>query len=92
VSDRDDDAINGKRIAELCSSDWGLWRTITANLERCREHLGDYALAEPDAALVSDRLTQLLAQIEAEPKSRGWKLRARVGERKRWYELPDEVA
>lgn len=92
VSDRDGDAINGARIAELCSSDWGLWRTITANLERCREHLGDYALSEADAALISDRLTQLLAQIEAEPKSRGWKLRARVGERKRWYELPDEVA
>ena len=25
------------------------------------------------------------------PKSRGWKLRARIGERKRWYELPEET-
>jgi hypothetical protein len=92
VSDHDDEAINGERIAELCGSDWGLWRTITHNLERCREHLGDYALAQDDARRISDRLGNLLARIEARPKSRGWKLRARVGERKRWYELPDEVA
>ena len=43
VDDHDDDAVNGARIAELCANDWGLWRTITANLERCREHLTDYA-------------------------------------------------
>ena len=42
VSDHDGESINGARIAELCASDWGLWRTITANLERCREHLADY--------------------------------------------------
>jgi hypothetical protein len=38
------------------------------------------------------RLDELLDRIEAEPKSRGWRLRARIGERKRWYELPEEVA
>jgi len=26
------------------------------------------------------------------PKSMKWKLRANVGERVRWYELPEEVA
>jgi Uncharacterised nucleotidyltransferase len=91
VSDHDADAVNGERIAELCSGDWGLWRTITGNLERCRQHLGDYPLPHDDARRISDRIGELLARIEAQPKSRGWKLRARVGERKRWYELPDEV-
>ena len=91
VSDHDDESINGERIAELCAGDWGLWRTLTHNLERCREHLGDYELPADDARRISDRLEDLLARIEARPKSRGWKLRARVGERKRWYELPDEV-
>jgi hypothetical protein len=37
------------------------------------------------------RLDALLERIEAEPKTRGWKLRAKIGERKRWYELPEEV-
>jgi Uncharacterised nucleotidyltransferase len=91
VSDHDGGAINGTRIAELCSGDWGLWRTITANLERCREHLGEYALPEQDSKQISDRIGEVLAMIDAHPKSRGWKLRAKVGERKRWYELPEEV-
>jgi hypothetical protein len=33
-----------------------------------------------------------MGRVEAEPKSRGWRLRAKVGERKRWYELPEEVS
>jgi hypothetical protein len=92
VSDHDEESINGERIAELCAGDWGLWRTLTRNLERCREHLGDYPLPEDDTRRISDRLGELLARIETRPKSRGWRLRAKVGERKRWYELPDEVA
>jgi hypothetical protein len=91
IADHDDDAVNGDRIATLCASDWGLWRTITANVARCRDHLSDYALPDTDRERVSARLTEVLDRIEAEPKSRGWKLRAKIGERKRWYELPEEV-
>jgi hypothetical protein len=91
VADHDDDAVNGARIAELCATDWGLWRTITANLARCREHLTDYALQDPDVERIGGRLDAVLDRIEQAPKSRGWKLRAKIGERKRWYELPEEV-
>ena len=91
VEDHDGEAINGARIAELCAADWGLWRTITANLQRCGEHLGDYDLDEADRDRIAARFDLLLERVEAEPKSRGWKLRARVGERKRWYDLPEEV-
>jgi hypothetical protein len=91
IADNDDDAVNGARIAELCAADWGLWRTITANLERCRTHVDDYELPADDRERIGARFDELLSRIEAEPKSRGWKLRARIGERKRWYELPEEV-
>jgi hypothetical protein len=91
VGDSDVDVLNAGRIAELCASDWGLWRTITHNLERCRELIGGYDLPEPDRGQISDRIGSVLERIEAEPKSRGWKLRAKIGERKRWYELPEEV-
>jgi hypothetical protein len=40
---------------------------------------------------VSTRLADLQEQIENAPKSRAWKLRDKIGERKRWYELPEEV-
>ncbi len=91
VADGDGDAVNGARIAELCAGDWGLWRTITANLQRCGELVGDYDLPDADRSRIAARLTALLERIGAEPKSRGWKMRARIGERKRWYELPEEV-
>jgi hypothetical protein len=91
VADRDGDAINGKRIAELCASDWGLWRTITANVEKVLSHAGDYDVPAEDRERMTTRLREVLDRIEAEPKTRGWKLRAKIGERKRWYELPEEV-
>jgi hypothetical protein len=91
VADHDDDAVNGARIAELCAGDWGLWRTITRNLERSASHVDDYALAEDRKSQIKDRLSRLLSHIEAAPKSRGWRMRDRIGERKRWYDLPEEV-
>jgi hypothetical protein len=91
IADHDNGAVNAAHIAALCADDWGLWRTITANLERCRGHVGDYELPAEDHARIESRFDELLQRIEDEPKSRGWRRRAKVGERKRWYELPEEV-
>jgi hypothetical protein len=88
----DDDGINQARVADLCAHDWGLWRTITRNLERCGDLLAGYDLPPADARRIAASLEALLARIDAEPKARGWRLRAKVGERRRWYELPEEVA
>lgn len=92
VGESDDDTVNEGRIAQLLAADWGLWRTITANLAACRGYVDRYELSQDDQAEVSARIGRLEERIEAEPKSRGWKLRARVGDRKRWYEVPEEVA
>jgi hypothetical protein len=90
VGDTDGDVLNGARVAELCAVDWGLWRTITQNLNVCRAFADSYDV--PDRAILDERLDELLERIDREPKARGWKLRARIGDRKRWYELPEEVA
>lgn len=92
VAEHDDDAVNAARVAALCAADWGLWRTITANLAVCRERLSEYELSSSDTAEIAARLDALVERIEREPKSRAWRLRSRIGERKRWYELPEEVA
>ncbi len=84
----DDRGVNAARFASLCCEDWGLCRTITQNLVSVREHVGRY---EVDREVVATRLDALLERIEATPKSRSWKLRAKIGDRKRWYELPEEV-
>jgi hypothetical protein len=85
----DDDAgVNAPHVASLCAADWGLWRTISRNLETLRLRLESYDI---DREAVSDRVSLILERIEAEPKSRSWRMRAKIGERKRWYELPEEV-
>jgi hypothetical protein len=90
VADADGDTVNGARVAELCASDWGLWRTITQNLAACRAFAERYDV--PDRAMLDGRFDALLGRIEDEPKSRAWRMRAKIGERKRWYDLPEEVA
>jgi hypothetical protein len=92
VAEEDGHAVNAARIARVLSGDWGLWRTFTGNLAVCREHVAEYDLPAAERQAVTERIDTLAGRIEAEPKSRAWRLRARVGERKRWYETPEEVA
>jgi hypothetical protein len=84
----DDSGVNASHVASLCADDWGLWRTISQNLGKLSEHVGRY---DVDHETVSSRVTVLLERIETVPKSRSWRMRAKVGERKRWYQLPEEV-
>jgi cation transport regulator ChaC len=91
VEESDGDAINAAHVAKLCASDWGLWRTFTANLEALGGHLDRYELTAESKERIAERIRALLERIEREPKSFGWKMRAKIGDRKRWYELPEEV-
>lgn len=86
----DDVGVNYRHIAELCASDWGLWRTVGIVSERTESFALQLAGFEA-AEQVADRLCRLRSKLDTIPKSRRWKLRSRVGERKRWYEIPEEV-
>jgi hypothetical protein len=91
VADREDPAtVDRRRITSLAGSDWGLCHTLERNL---RNALGELDHRAPDGPPFDPRaqVEGLLAAIEAAPKSMGWKARARVGERVRWYETPEEV-
>jgi len=81
-------SINRDRIVEVLAGDWGFYTTATDNLERLPELVA--AVDAELAATVADRAAQIRAAVDAAPKSRAFKLRARVGRRKRWYEVPDE--
>jgi hypothetical protein len=94
LADSDEPGIIDRRvIAALVGEDWGWFKTISLNLERMRAALADGSVPVPaggrlDAAAAVDTLERTLKEA---PKSRRWKLRDRVGERKRWYELPEET-
>jgi len=86
----DDSGVNAPYIAKLTASDWGLWRTLGIVAERAEQFalgLADF----PAREVVVDRLRRLRRELDTVPKTRVWKMRARVGDRKRWYELPEEV-
>lgn len=91
IGDRDAGEINGRFIAELLANDWGLWRTTRLNLDRVHDGVADYQLTENERQRVKRRCDALWALIEAEPKSWSWRIRDLVGERKRWYQVPEEV-
>ncbi|HEX5527762.1 MAG TPA: hypothetical protein VFX44_11280 [Solirubrobacterales bacterium] len=86
----DESGINVTYISRLAASDWGLWRTLGMVAERSERfalELSGFELGE----IVAERLRRLRDTLDTVPKSRSWKLRSRIGERKRWYELPEEV-
>jgi hypothetical protein len=81
----DDEGVNVDYLSALTGSDWGLWKTVTLVTERARRFASEHELT-PAAV----RAEQLLEALDAAPKSAKWTLRARVGERVRWYKLPEE--
>ena len=65
-----------------------MYRTLQVNIGKLRQALEEL---DVDRDLVRSRLDELWSAVEAHPKPLKWKLRAQVGDRMRWYELPEEV-
>ncbi len=83
--------LNVRRVSELCASDWGLYTTVTDNLEKTRSLLDGILADREQRQQVEARTQRLSAELEAAPKSGGWRRRAKVGRRMRWYQTPDEA-
>jgi hypothetical protein len=85
--------LDTDRFAKLLGADWGWWRTVTGNLAKLPALAAEKAHLIPANApydpLAQGRHLQEVA--ESAPKGAKWKMRARMGDRVRWYELPEEV-
>jgi len=87
-------SLDTDRFGKLLGADWGWWRTVTGNLAKLPALIAE----KPDLVPPGDKLdpvaeSQRLLQLANDaPKSVKWRLRANVGDRVRWYELPEEVA
>jgi hypothetical protein len=78
-------------ISKLCSEDWGLYKTLSMNAEKISKFVDDYALKDEHTQTVKSRIKTFLKRLEDEPKSMRWRMRAKVGERSKWYEDVEEV-
>ncbi len=88
----DDETINIDYMAKTCKSDWGLWKTVTTNLNKVLRLIDKYdVLTNDDQQIIRERFLRIMRRIEKEPATFRWKLRSKVGERIKWYRDVDEV-
>jgi hypothetical protein len=83
-----------ERFADILGNDWGWWRTVTGNLDRVLELLaGELRTVVPGNGKHDpvEQVRVLRRYADEIPKSLRWRIRARLGERVRWYDLPEEV-
>ncbi|KRT64670.1 MAG: hypothetical protein XU10_C0001G0119 [Chloroflexi bacterium CSP1-4] len=92
LADGDVDSIDVGRAARLCAAEWGLWRTVTMNLEKVTALVSGYPqLRDDQRDRVRAAVAALKARLDEEPKPMAWRMRARVGDRRQWWTDVDEV-
>jgi F0F1-type ATP synthase delta subunit len=65
---------------------------MTMNLDKVRKLAQTYEQLTPEHKThIEAHVTSALDRIDQEPKSLAWRLRARVGDRIKWYKDVDEV-
>jgi hypothetical protein len=85
--------IDLRVFQKIVGEDWGWWRTVTMNLDRIANLVEvEYERLVPAVASIdpADQLAALQHAARDAPKSRRWKMRARLGDRVRWYQVPEE--
>lgn len=81
------EVIDGAYIADLLHDDWGFYYTVTINLQKVDRFVPDNTALSPEQAqVIRARLAEMLRLIEDAPKSRKWRIRAKVGPKKQWYQ------
>jgi hypothetical protein len=92
VGDLDNETVNARYIARTLSDDWGFYYTVTTNLGKVKNSLSSVqVLSDQDRADVSSKIDKLVSCIEEQPKSMRWKMRAKIGTKKKWYNDVEEV-
>ena len=90
ADDADVEGVSLARIRDVLGADWGFCHTVEGNLVKVAALWAEAPLvaARHD---VASQVAALQAAIAQAPKSLAWRSRARLGERVRWYETPEEV-
>jgi len=92
VGEGDKETINMDHIVKIMSEDWGFYYTATTNLKKIQSFLPKYGnLEEAQRQNIDAKISKLLQAIDEKPKKMGWKLRAKVGPSKKWYNEVEEV-
>jgi hypothetical protein len=100
------ESIDAQYIAKTLAQDWGFWYTATTNLKNLRKFISEIdklgfevgikteRIERKDREEITNRIEAILARIDKEPKSFGWRMREKIGTKKKWYnpvERPETV-
>lgn len=85
-----DQALCVQRLARICASDWGVYRSITGNLNKVAAWAKKHC-SQTSYGSIQARIHEITREIDTAPKGMGWKTRALVGDRVRWYQDVEEV-
>jgi hypothetical protein len=92
LGDSDQETINLGLITGLCAKDWRLWRTVTMNLEKVAQLSTQYPqLSAEEKDAIQAQVEKCLKRIDEQPKSTGWKIRSKIGDRVKWYQDVDDL-
>jgi len=92
ISTHDKETVNQKYISGVLAKDWGFYYTVTQNLKKMKEASGKYDIFDAsDKQNINQKIDMLLQAIEEEPKNAGWKMRAKIGTKKKWYTEVEDV-
>ena len=90
--DHDSETINLPYITKICADDWGFWRTVTMNLDKVKRLAQNYTtLSDEEKTKVAAQVDHALKAVSDAPKSLGWKMRDRIGDKVKWYKDVEEV-
>jgi hypothetical protein len=84
-------AIDTSYIVDIMRKDWGFYYTFTTNLKRVPEFFPEFpSIGGKEHGVIQSRIDELIDAIETAPKTLGWKMRAKIGTRSRWYQEVSE--
>lgn len=92
VGSQSKETIDGNYIADILAKEWGFYNTATTNLNKILGFLPQFdVLSEKDRSIIKERVQKLQKAIESKPKSLSWKMRAKIGTKKKWYDDVEDM-
>jgi hypothetical protein len=81
----DRETINLDYLANLCSRNWGLHRTILESLDKIKRFICQDAPSTPGAEHLTQKIETIRSLLMTKKKGLRWTARSLIGERIKWY-------
>jgi hypothetical protein len=92
IGGEEKECVNGEYVAKQLAKDWGFWFDVSTNIQKTKQNIiTNPNLSNDDKQDVLKKLEMLIQLIGSEPKTAKWKMRARVGNKRKWYRDVEEV-